>query len=219
MSKQSVKRSVKGIAALAMVLALAGCASKHPLGISSDKWEQMTFAEQLEANQRQVALNAAARAKRDNDRRELAMMRIRNAENPEIAHLPYSDVLQRQHDTADCLIQGEVRTQRGWEKAFPVHFELPSGRYHNRRIVIESWDRRWQQEAYIGYDSMGLQVCPSSLDLNNQTPRCFDVPRTPQWRQGGVIVEGEARDTFRGTAQCHQYQPVWQPANRRATQF
>ena len=121
------------------------------------------------------------------------MMRIRNAENPEIAHLPYSDVLQRQHDTADCLIQGEVRTQRGWEKAFPVHFELPSGRYHNRRIVIESWDRRWQQEAYIGYDSMGLQ--------------------------GGVIVEGEARDTFRGTAQCHQYQPVWQPANRRATQF
>ncbi|MGY4878879.1 hypothetical protein ACLUEY_13460 [Vreelandella aquamarina] len=147
------------------------------------------------------------------------MMRIRRAENPEIAHLSYSDVLQRQTDKADCLIQGEVHTQRGWEKAFPVHFEIASGRYHNRRISIKTFDRRWQQEAYIGYDSIGLQICPSSLDLNNQTPRCFDVPRTPQWRQGGVIIAGEVRDTFRGTAQCHQYQPVWQPANRRASKF
>lgn len=214
-----IKQSVKGIAAMTMVLALAGCASKHPLGISSDQWEQMTFSEQLEANQRQVALNAAARAKRDEDRRELARERIRRAENPEVAHLPYSDVLRRGPNKADCLLQGEIRTQRGWEKAYPVHFEIGSGRYHNRRILIRSWDRRWQQDAYIGYDSMGLQVCPSSLDLNNQSPRCFDVPRSPEWRQGGVIVTGEARDTFRGTAQCHQYQPVWQPAHRRASHF
>lgn len=214
-----MKAHWKVVAVTAMALALTGCGSKHPLGISNAQWESMTFAEQLEANQRQVALDAAARASRDQGRRELAMMRIRNAENPEVAHLPYSDVLRRHSDKADCLLQGELRTQRGWEEARPVHVEIANGTYHNRRIVFQTWDRRWQQEAYIGYDSMGLQVCPSSVDLNNQSPRCLDVPRSPEWRQGGVIVAGEARDTFRGTAQCHQYQPVWQPANRRASQF
>lgn len=211
------KQSVKGIAAMAMVLALAGCASKHPLGISSAQWEQMTFSEQVEATQRQVALDAAERGRRDERRREQAELKISLAEDPEVAHLPYSDVLQRQVEKADCVIQGDIRTQRGWEKAYPVHFEIAGGRYHNRRITIESWDGVWQQEAYIGYDSMGLQICPSSLDLNNHSPHCFDVPRSPQWRQGGVIEAGEARDTFRGTAQCHLYQPVWQPANRRAS--
>lgn len=198
-----------------LTLALAGCASQHPLGITDAQWEVMSFEEQVEAHQRQVALDAAARYERAERRRDLAELKISLSPDPSVAHLPYRDVRNRPIETADCVLQGDIRVQDGWEKAYPVHFELTSG--FEERIFIESWDGRWRQEAFIGFDSMGVQVCPSSLDLNQQTPRCFDIPRTPAWRQGGAIVSGEARETFRGTAQCHLYQPVWQPAKRRAS--
>jgi len=204
-----MKQWAKGVSVLALAIGLAGCASKHPLGISSSQWEQMTFEEQVEATQRQVAVNAAGRYQRDERRRDQARLRISLSPNPELAHMEYTDLFHNQNNQADCVIQGEMLAQNGWEKAYPVHFVVRRG--FPQEITIGSWDGRWAHSAVVDFDSMGVQICPTRIDLGMQSDRCFDVARSPQWQAGGEIQSGEVRDTFRGTAQCHVFQPQWKP--------
>lgn len=207
-----MKGWLKAVLALAVAGSITGCASKHPLGMSETEWNSLTFEEQIEANQRQVALDAAGRYQRDNRRRELARLKISSSSEPEFGHIAYihTDYFYSDNNRADCVIQGEVRNSFAWQKAYPVHFVVRNG--FPQVINIESWDGSFSRRAVVAFDSMGVQVCETHADLGSASNRCLEAERSGKWLEGGEIVASEADGLFRGTAQCHIYQDVWKPS-------
>lgn len=202
----NVTKVVGRIGVAVSLAALSACAS-HPLGISDDEWQLMSMEEQLSAAQRQVALDDAARLKRAQRRRDLALRKMRGSFNPDKVRAQYYDDI---HFTdillADCLLQGDIKDYDGWERAFPNHFRVRAG--FANKITISSWDRRLHHTAHVKFDGNELLICPSELDFHILSDNCADIYRSPKWTVGGETLDVAVRDTWRGTAQCHMAQPA-----------
>src|SRR5690554_5204036 len=106
----------------ALILALAGCATRYPLDIPEAQWEAMTLAQQQQARVEQAALDRA----RAEQRAAEARARQEEAERARLALETRRQEAGR-GERVQCVLDGEFRSGSRWVAMSPVGIDAVTG--------------------------------------------------------------------------------------------
>lgn len=185
----------KMVATIILVLAIAGCAGKYPLGMHEAEWLALPAEEQLEARKQQAALDQARALQRAEEARARVVEERRREASRKVAKakaVPGSRI--------QCLLTGEVRAGGQWRQASPVWMDVVMG--WPEEMAMTSRDGRFSQLAYAGFDGVTMQVCPTELDLEWRAEACAEVTGTPQAYRRGLSRAVQVEGLWRGQAHC-----------------
>ena len=182
------------------VLALAGCASSHPLNIPDSEWAGMTAEQRTRAYERQAELDRAAQARRAREaeaerqeerrRREAVEERRRKAR--------YGDILQ-------CVLKkARVRFWDDWEPIEPMAFSVIRGQVMPIALRERGDGVRLSGKAWVGFDRNGqvLAVCRDEPESGGGSRGCAKVLGTFEMFREGVKERIAAKGFLQGTIRC-----------------
>jgi predicted small lipoprotein YifL len=187
-------------AALASLIALAGCTARYPLDIPEAQWEAMTPQQQLEARQQQADLDraraeahqAAAEARRaEAEAQALALAEQRR-------NAPLGTRVQ-------CLLEGDAYLAGNWGSMAPLVVDVVEGM--DLEVTIHSQDRRRSARGYAQFDGTSVSVCNQRHGIRRSPQRCAIFTGTQRQLMRGSETEVAAERFVRGNMRCEY--PRW----------
>lgn len=125
--------------AVALCIALTGCAMRHPMGLTTEQWNALSHEKQAELQAQQYAIDAAARRQRDAERMERERLAYEAAQaHAERMRQAYANA--QYGDVVTVTIQGGTISWGGKPRAFePISVDLIKGEakaveFHGRDI-------------------------------------------------------------------------------------
>lgn len=181
---------------LASALLLTACATTYPLGMSEDEWNRLNPAQQLDARQKQAAIDQAERERRahaarlaaEEERRqqELHQARLRNAQPGEIVQCVLEDA------------EGYFGSE--WRAAEPTGFTVLRG--FSEHVTIAQQDRQSRRvTAEARFDGAKVELCRPNRN------ECAVLAATQNQLQRGVQRTINLDRVVRGTLYCDTPRP------------
>lgn len=170
-------RRAYSVLAVCAALLLAACGPSYPLGMSEAEWSALTPEQQLDARERQMAIDIERRAERERRQQELERQRAaeEQAERERIERI----IAQRVPGSIiDCAIErGEVRYDMlgAWLQPVPVAFTLIRG--EGQKVDLASPQKHGRpteiRGIWVRYDISGHQLafCPI-IGVETDHPSC-----------------------------------------------
>lgn len=186
--------------AIGLMVTLAGCAARYPLGIPEDEWEQLSPDARLEARQAQAELDR----ERAVARREAAEARRAEAE-AEALRLSEQRRLAPAGARVQCLVEGEARFGSRWAPMQTLAIDVVDGM--QLEVPIRSLDGRYHTTGYAEFDGVTLSVCDRRAGVVRSPGRCVTTAATQGQFLRGTRQRVEADRFIRGRMFCEY--PRW----------
>ncbi|RFA30809.1 hypothetical protein CAI21_04710 [Alkalilimnicola ehrlichii] len=187
-----------------LVLVVAACTTRYPLGMSESEWLSLSPEQQIDAREREERLNLEAAQQRAEQARQRAEAERREQEALE----------QRRREAGfgeriQCVLDGaQVRAGSRWEEAHPLGLDLIVGETADFRI-LERGSATRGGSGQASFDGQLVELC------DRAGRHCEVIAGTSRDFQRGVRRQLEIDGLLRGELRCELAEPLPQTGRRR----